>query len=175
MESNQSSKRLHPLMAGAAASVMLVSLVGTAAMTGILPSSQGTTAPAASVQPVAAAADGKATTAPVQAQTPAPAPAPAVAQYAPPPSYQQPARTVHRTHVVHHTTTASAQPATYAPPAPAPQPPVAQNSPVGIGVGAVVGGLLGNQVGRGNGRTLATIAGAIGGGYVGNEIAKKNQ
>ncbi|HJV80233.1 glycine zipper 2TM domain-containing protein [Noviherbaspirillum sp.] len=172
MEANQSSKRIHPLMAGAAASVMLVSLVGTAAMTGILPSSQGTTAPAASVQPVAATADNKTTTAPVQAQTPAPA----VAQYAPPPSYQQPARTVHRTHVVHHTTTASAQPVTYAPPAPAPAPqPVAQNSPVGIGVGAVVGGLLGNQVGRGNGRTLATIAGAIGGGYVGNEIAKKNQ
>jgi uncharacterized protein YcfJ len=39
----------------------------------------------------------------------------------------------------------------------------------------VVGGLLGNQVGSGNGRKLATIAGAVGGGYVGNEIAKRNQ
>jgi uncharacterized protein YcfJ len=35
--------------------------------------------------------------------------------------------------------------------------------------------LIGNQVGGGNGRKLATIAGAIGGGYVGNEIAKRNQ
>ena len=43
-----------------------------------------------------------------------------------------------------------------------------------MGVGAVVGGLLGNQVGGGNGKTLATIAGAVGGGYLGNEIAKKN-
>jgi len=31
----------------------------------------------------------------------------------------------------------------------------------GVG-GAVVGGLLGNQVGSGNGRTLATVAGAVG-------------
>ena len=35
--------------------------------------------------------------------------------------------------------------------------------------GAVVGGLLGNQVGKGNGRTLATVAGAVGGGYAGHE------
>jgi uncharacterized protein YcfJ len=39
----------------------------------------------------------------------------------------------------------------------------------------VVGGLIGNQVGSGNGRKLATIAGAVGGGYVGNEIAKNQQ
>ena len=61
-------------------------------------------------------------------------------------------------------------------PAPAYQQPapVAQNSPLGIGIGAVVGGLLGSKVGGGNGRTLAAIAGAVGGGYVGNEIAKRN-
>ena len=39
--------------------------------------------------------------------------------------------------------------------------------------GAVVGGLLGNQVGGGNGRALATVAGAFGGGYAGNEIEKR--
>jgi uncharacterized protein YcfJ len=44
-----------------------------------------------------------------------------------------------------------------------------------MGLGAVVGGLIGNQVGSGNGRKLATIAGAVGGGYVGNEIAKNQQ
>ncbi len=38
-----------------------------------------------------------------------------------------------------------------------------------------MGGLIGNQVGGGNGRKVATIVGAIGGGYVGNEIAKHNQ
>jgi uncharacterized protein YcfJ len=41
-------------------------------------------------------------------------------------------------------------------------------------VGAVLGGLLGSQVGGGNGKTLAAIAGAVGGGYLGNEIAKRN-
>ncbi|MGC8020840.1 glycine zipper 2TM domain-containing protein, partial [Salmonella enterica] len=45
-------------------------------------------------------------------------------------------------------------------------------SGVGIAGGAVVGGLLGNQIGGGTGRTLATIAGAVGGGYAGNEVEK---
>lgn len=45
-----------------------------------------------------------------------------------------------------------------------------QGNETGLGVigGAVVGGLLGNQVGGGNGRTLATVAGAVGGGYAGH-------
>ena len=45
----------------------------------------------------------------------------------------------------------------------------------GTGIGAVVGGLLGNQVGGGNGRTLATVAGAAAGGYAGNRIQQKVQ
>jgi outer membrane lipoprotein SlyB len=53
------------------------------------------------------------------------------------------------------------------------QRPLAQGSGVGIATGAVVGGLLGNQVGGGNGRTLATVAGAVGGGYAGNVIEKR--
>jgi len=47
-------------------------------------------------------------------------------------------------------------------------------SGVGIATGAVIGGLLGNQVGHGNGRSLATVAGAVGGGYAGNEIEKRS-
>jgi outer membrane lipoprotein SlyB len=46
-------------------------------------------------------------------------------------------------------------------------------SGLGIATGAVVGGLLGNQVGHGNGRALATVAGAVGGGYAGNAIEKR--
>jgi outer membrane lipoprotein SlyB len=42
------------------------------------------------------------------------------------------------------------------------------------GLGAVAGGLtglvLGNQFGRGNGRTMMTIAGGAGGAYLGNKI-----
>lgn len=49
-----------------------------------------------------------------------------------------------------------------------------QASGVGAVGGAVVGGLLGNMVGGGNGKKLATVAGAVGGGYAGNEI-EKNQ
>jgi hypothetical protein len=56
----------------------------------------------------------------------------------------------------------------YREPAPRPAP---QPNYVAIGTGAVVGGLLGNQVGGGNGKKLATIAGVIGGGMLGNQIA----
>ena len=45
-----------------------------------------------------------------------------------------------------------------------------QNNLVGTAIGAVAGGLLGNQVGGGKGKTLATVAGAVGGGYAGNRI-----
>ena len=44
---------------------------------------------------------------------------------------------------------------------------------VGIVGGAVVGGLLGNQVGKGRGKDVATVAGAVGGAVVGNEIEKR--
>lgn len=43
---------------------------------------------------------------------------------------------------------------------------------VGIVGGAVVGGLLGHQVGKGNGNTLATVGGAVAGGFAGNEVQK---
>jgi len=49
------------------------------------------------------------------------------------------------------------------------------NRVVGTGLGAVVGGLLGNQIGGGNGRVLATVAGAAAGGYAGNQIQQKVQ
>ncbi len=39
--------------------------------------------------------------------------------------------------------------------------------------GAVVGGLLGNQVGAGRGNTAATVIGAVGGVVAGNEIEKR--
>ena len=42
---------------------------------------------------------------------------------------------------------------------------------VGLG-GATVGGVLGNQVGKGNGRTIATAIGALAVGYAANEVYK---
>lgn len=38
--------------------------------------------------------------------------------------------------------------------------------------GAIIGGVLGNQVGSGSGRVAATLGGAVAGGYVGNEVGR---
>lgn len=46
------------------------------------------------------------------------------------------------------------------------------NNTAGTIFGAIVGGALGNQVGKGDGRTAATIAGAVVGGAVGNHAAR---
>ncbi len=48
------------------------------------------------------------------------------------------------------------------------------NTTVGLGTvaGGVVGGLLGNQVGGGNGKTAMTVLGAAGGAFAGNAIEK---
>ncbi|MEO7065952.1 MAG: glycine zipper 2TM domain-containing protein [Rhodanobacter sp.] len=54
-------------------------------------------------------------------------------------------------------------------------PPKDQHRVAGTAIGAVVGGLLGNQVGGGKGKTLATVAGAVGGGYAGNRIEASRQ
>ena len=52
-----------------------------------------------------------------------------------------------------------------------------QGKASGIGAvgGAVLGGLLGNQVGGGTGKKIATIGGAVAGGYAGNEIEKRHK
>jgi uncharacterized protein YcfJ len=155
--------RLHPLMAGAAVSVILVSLLGAATICGLLPNSRGS-APQSPVGlngtdiPSVAAA-------PVQ---PVMNYAPVAVDYAArPKQVQLSSGNMSNTGTVRHTPVRHYQTV-------APQEPVARSSPLGIGLGAVVGGLLGNQVGGGNGRTLATIAGAVGGGYIGNEVAKRN-
>lgn len=45
----------------------------------------------------------------------------------------------------------------------------------GLGVvgGAVVGGLVGSQIGGGSGKNVATVLGAVGGGVAGNEVEKR--
>lgn len=48
------------------------------------------------------------------------------------------------------------------------------NTTIGLGTvaGGVVGGLLGNQVGGGSGKTAMTVLGAAGGAFAGNQIEK---
>lgn len=161
MEMNQPSNRIHPLMAGAAVSVMLVSLLGIAAITGVLPNSHAT---AAQIVPITAQAP---------AVAPISAPVHQVAVASAVRDERAMRKTVVHHHPVQHAQAQSSRQYSQAPVSQQPAP-VAQNSPIGIGIGAVVGGLLGNQVGGGNGKTLATVAGAVGGGYLGNEIAKRN-
>jgi outer membrane lipoprotein SlyB len=48
-----------------------------------------------------------------------------------------------------------------------------EGSAVGLIAGGVAGALLGNQVGSGHGRQLATVAGAAGGAFAGKKIEEK--
>lgn len=175
MEIHKTTTRIHPLVAGAAVSVILVSLVGVAAITGVIPSSHGTGSPSAAASaPVAmsnsdSAANFQEKSLPT-ASNQYPLESPRTAQ-------SQPAQSL----------AAAAQ---YNEPPPAPAAQICkscgkvesvrivqhQAQPTGVGVvaGAVLGGVLGNQVGGGNGRSLATVAGAVGGGYAGNEIEKRS-
>jgi uncharacterized protein YcfJ len=174
------TSRIHPLMAAAAVSVIVVSLAGAAAITGILPSSRS--APEAGATTAQAAAPAGAL--PMAAEAPQGV-QPVQAAYAQPAvASAQPAPVVIKEtvikevpakpkHTVHHTNYAQNDAPVYHEPAPRPAP--QQPNYVAIGTGAVVGGLLGNQVGSGNGRKLATVAGIIGGGMLGNQIANQNQ
>jgi len=171
--------RIHPLVAAAAVAVILASGTGIAAMTGLLPSSRAVTPPPPQTASVA-----------VQpASTPLNSAQPSAEQQGTGPN------TVSEPHVHHHHTSASSPAPRYAngdtyraspqPAAPRPgavDPNVGevvsvntvqtQEPTSGLGAvgGAVAGGLLGNQVGQGRGRVLATIAGAVGGGLAGNGI-----
>jgi surface antigen len=48
----------------------------------------------------------------------------------------------------------------------------ANNQETGTVVGAVTGGIIGNQFGKGSGRAAATVAGVLVGGLIGNQIGK---
>lgn len=50
-----------------------------------------------------------------------------------------------------------------------------QHQIAGTVIGAVAGGLLGNQIGGGTGKKIATVAGAVGGGYAGNKVQENMQ
>lgn len=185
--------RLHPLTVAAAASVTVVSLVGAAAILGWLPSSNSAAMQAPALAVPAQSAPPAALLSPVQAPLAAPLPLsatrfqtadgrvfeegnPAEAQKAAQPAYKPAAAPVVHRRIIHHYVQHTAPQQQYVQqPSYATQHPVrsyvSDMSPVGTGVGAVVGGVLGHQVGGGNGKKLATVAGALLGGYAGNEVA----
>ncbi|PHV05143.1 hypothetical protein CSQ96_22180 [Janthinobacterium sp. BJB412] len=178
MEKIRTVSRIHPLVAGAAISVTVLALVGTAAIAGWLPTSKGAIGPggaasgtpASEFAPVEVAGKGQI---PPQGATLAQQ-APAEPVHAAVPAPHKAPRPHHSTQVAQASQADYERPRQQAP-QPAPQPQPQQPNYVGIGAGAVIGGLLGNQVGSGRGRTLATVAGAIGGGMLGNEVQKRQQ
>jgi outer membrane lipoprotein SlyB len=151
------SGKIHPLVAAAAASVIIVSLVGTAAITGLLPNSDSATKPADAVAVMPAAPEKPA--APVRQHSKPVSTLPKEAS-------NKPVEVAAATPVCNNcgkvTDIRTVEQA-------------AKPSGVGVVAGAVLGGVLGNQVGGGTGKTLATVAGAAAGGYAGNEVEKRTR
>lgn len=185
MDNDLQPRRMHPLVAAAAGSIVVVSLLGVAAITGVLPVAKSTDGPATSgnssqyaltspqppslsaqsqSQPSTTAAQQQAQYATQQqAAERAPAPQPSYAQQTAAPAQQaQPTQQ----QVAACSTCGTVQSV---------QPIRTEGHASGLGAvgGAVAGGLLGNQFGAGNGRTAMTVVGALGGGLAGNEVEKR--
>jgi len=47
-------------------------------------------------------------------------------------------------------------------------------NPLGVLIGSVAGGIIGNQVGGGRGKTVATVGGALIGGMVGHNLSRRS-
>lgn len=186
-------RRLHPLIAAAAAAVIVASLAATAAITGVFPKASSTgeqnaqvqtgqtamsaSQPVDSTKPVQASqyaqnnenAPAQAQPAPAQPQAPEAAPV-----AAPTPQYgQQPQPQPSQQQYAQEAAPAQAECSTCGT--------VVAISEVkheghgtGIGAvgGAVAGGVIGNQFGAGGGRTAMTLLGALGGGVAGNSVEK---
>jgi outer membrane lipoprotein SlyB len=176
MEPITNTRRLHPIVAAAAVSVMVFSAVGVAAITGIIPHSKGDEQP-----PVAAAS------APASESMPA-----AAAAATPPASVKKHVAKAPKAYVPPAQVAYAETPAMTPPPPPAPAPvaqaPAAKPGAYGMvesvrevedkgeakGVGAVGGALAGAVLGHniGDHNKLVTVLGAAGGGLLGNQIEK---
>ncbi len=165
------TNKINPLVAIAAISVTVFSLVGIGIMTGLVPNSFSKNSDSALQSGPVDTKAVKTTIAPASAGASASAPAKPATKSA---ETKQPAKV------------ATQAPATRSEPAKAA--PVCANCGViasvnaitqkgeGSGLGAVaggvLGGVLGNQVGGGSGKKIATVAGAAGGAYAGHQVEK---
>jgi outer membrane lipoprotein SlyB len=153
------ANKLHPLVATAAAAVIVLAAVGVAAFTGLLPGSKGASEPTAAS---------------------APAQAPAAAAKAPE------TKATHKP--LRRAAAAAAKRAEPAAQVAEARPACADCGVVegvrevevkgkGTGLGAVAGGvagaLVGHELGGGNARTLMGVVGAVGGALAGNEVEKR--
>ena len=146
--------RLHPLVAGAAAAVIIASAVGVAAVTGNLP---GSKAQNAEPQPPAAAQ------APA-AKTAAPAPVAKTHQATKPVQVASAATTLAQAkpHCASCGVVLGVKEVEVK----------GEGSGVGAVAGGVAGGVLAHEIFDGKNQGLATIAGAAGGAFAGNAIEK---
>jgi outer membrane lipoprotein SlyB len=135
-------KLLYPALVIAAISVTMFSLLGIAALTGVMPSAHS--------NPLAAATTKSAPTeksARISTQTSTPKTRVATASCADCGKVES-VTTVERP---------------------------ANTTGVGAVAGGLTGALLGNQIGRGDGRTVMTLAGGAGGAYLGNKIEQNTR
>ncbi|MDE3022349.1 MAG: glycine zipper 2TM domain-containing protein [Pseudomonadota bacterium] len=142
---------LYPIMVIAGIAVTVASLLGIAAITGYLPEAHSQSQAAAFGKPAAQPAE-------MAYAQPAQGIAPAISG-----SVQDPHARVavaESCHVCGHIRDIYARRIQ------------GQTSGVGLVAGSVIGGVLGNQVGGGNGRTAMTVLGAVGGAYAGNQVEK---
>lgn len=137
--------RTHPLVIAASAAVIVFSLLGVAAMTGVIPSAFSEKTPdAAPVAPIVNGAERHASSrTTTRAATPA---SPATT-----------AATCANCGVVESVRQVEVK---------------GSGSGLGAVAGGITGAVVGNQIGRGNGNTAMTILGAAGGAFAGNEIEK---
>jgi len=139
------SSSMHPLAVLAALAVIVFSVAGIAAIFGRIPGVESKTAEVQAQNPVAGNSQNSVGNKPVAGQRTAPAARAAAAAPCTDCGVIESIRVVQ----------------------------VAGNtSGLGAAAGGVTGAILGNQIGRGDGRTIATIAGAAGGAYAGNAIEK---
>jgi outer membrane lipoprotein SlyB len=182
-------RRIHPLIAAAAAAVIIASLAATAAVTGLFSkasssgaqtdqtqAAQVTTQPGVvdSAAPVNGAAQQQLAQqpAPQQAQQSAPAePVPS-----PAPQQQQLAQQQQAQAAPQYAPQAHAHPAYCSTCGTVVAVSAVRQEGHGTGIGAVggavAGGVVGNQFGSGGGRTAMTLLGALGGGLAGNSVEK---
>jgi len=153
---SETTSRISPLVAIAAVSVIIFSAVGVGVMTGVIPSSLSKTD------------DQAAKPESPQATAPAPSASPKHAASAPKRQASEPAR------VATTEPARTAQVCTNCGSVISVTQVKHQGEGSGLGAigGAVVGGVLGHQVGSGRGRDVATVAGAGAGAYAGHQIEK---
>lgn len=153
------AKKAHPLMLFAAVSVTLFSLLGIAAITGLLPTSLSKSNERVSQNETASLWASKGDRQGKAASTQALPAAKSESANRAAAAGREPARTaacascgvVREVRVVRQE---------------------GEGSGLGAVAGGVVGGVLGNQVGGGSGKKIATVAGAAGGAYAGHQIEK---